>query len=139
MIRNIWLADDDEDDCEMLQFVLSELGEDMDVTCIRNGLDLLTRLKSNGTLPDLVLIDINMPLKNGISCLQEIKANLTTKHLPVIVWSTADNKVAIEQSYILGATLYIKKPDTFSDLKEIIRKVISMNLNDTADKDQFRM
>jgi CheY-like chemotaxis protein len=71
-------------------------------------------------LPDVIFLDINMPHKNGIECLSEIKQNKKLKNLPVIMFSTSNSRDKIGMVFKNGADVYIHKPSDFSQLKQVI-------------------
>lgn len=125
-IQHIALADDDEDDCVLFKDVLDELLISPRVSWAKNGDDLMENLStSDRPLPDIIFLDVNMPIKNGIECLKEIRKDERLKHLPVIIFSTSTQQWAVEQAYELRANLFIRKPDTFQKLKDIIQRILS--------------
>ena len=125
-IQHIALADDDEDDCVLFKDALDELLISPQVSWAKNGDDLMQNLsKNNRPLPDIIFLDVNMPIKNGIECLKEIRRDERLKHLPVIIFSTSTQQWAVDRTYELRANLFIKKPDTFQKLKDIIQRILS--------------
>lgn len=127
MPKRVFLADDDEDDQLLFNDVLKELSSSIELTVARDGehlMKLLTQLKQ---LPDILFLDLNMPLKNGFECLEEIKADKKFENLPVIIFSTSSQPSAIEHVYHYGAHLYVRKPNDFTNLKKIIHYVLSVN------------
>jgi CheY-like chemotaxis protein len=138
-IRTIWLADDDDDDCIVFNEAVNELTDQTKVTCISNGVDLINRLMTGFSLPDLLFIDINMPLKNGMSCLREIKSAPQLNHLPVVIWSTSGVDDDVTEAFRLGARLFIQKPSSFTKFKEIIQKVLIMDLTKSVEREYFRL
>lgn len=130
MTRHILLADDDQDDCFLFEDVLKELSLSLptQLTVANDGLQLMHILEKNYTaLPDLVMLDLNMPLKNGFECLKEIKQDQRLRHLPVYIFSTSAQREAVDFVYDGGANLYIRKPETFQKLKDVIQKVLLIN------------
>jgi len=125
-IQHIALADDDEDDCVLFKDALDELLISPQVSWAKNGDDLMQNLSKNSRpLPDIIFLDVNMPIKNGIECLKEIRGDERLKHLPVIIFSTSTQQWAVDRTYELRANLFIKKPDTFQKLKDIIQRILS--------------
>jgi len=125
-VQHIALADDDEDDCVLFKDALDELLISPQVSWAKNGDDLMQNLsKNNRPLPDIIFLDVNMPIKNGIECLKEIRGDERLKHLPVIIFSTSTQQWAVDRTYELRANLFIKKPDTFQKLKDIIQRILS--------------
>ena len=78
-------------------------------------------------LPHVLFLDLNMPGKTGIDCLKEIRANVRFKEVSIAIYSTSSSEKDIEDTFIEGANIYIKKPNDFSKLKEIIKEVVNMN------------
>ncbi|WP_018343937.1 response regulator [Cytophaga aurantiaca] len=126
--KNIYLADDDEDDRLFFQDALSAVCNDVNLTIAKNGIELMDILYlPPSPLPDVIFLDLNMPTKNGFECLEEIKKNETLKHLPVIIFSTTVQEEAVNKVYKEGANFYIRKPDNFNQLKKILKKVLTID------------
>ncbi len=123
----ILLADDDNDDCRLFQEALNDLPIETELTTVPNGEQLMELLaKKRKRLPDVLFLDLNMPRKNGFSSLGEIKRNNELDQLPVIIFSTAIEEEKIRQVYKDAAHYYIRKPATFSELKNVIFKVLAL-------------
>jgi CheY-like chemotaxis protein len=126
--KNIYLADDDEDDRLFFQDALSEVCEEVNLTIARNGVELMDILYLPPVpLPDVIFLDLNMPAKNGFECLEEIKKSETLKHLPIIIFSTTIQEEAVNTVYKGGANFYIRKPDNFNQLKKALKKVLCID------------
>jgi CheY-like chemotaxis protein len=123
------LADDDDDDRLLFQDVLKELGLKVALSGASNG-EALMRMLSEGTRPDILFLDLNMPLKNGFECLVEIRRDPRLDRMPVIIFSTSSQPSAIDQAYGDGAQLYIRKPNDFTQLKKAIQDVLTMEWKD---------
>jgi CheY-like chemotaxis protein len=123
--QNILLADDDEDDCVLFKDALAESFRDIQIDCAKNGNQLMEMLSEDSQLPDIIFLDVNMPLKNGFECLKEIRDNRRLRQMPVIIFSTSVLPWAVDVAYELKADFYVKKPDTFSKLKEVLQKILS--------------
>lgn len=127
-VKHILIADDDEDDCILFEDTLRELSDDTQLTVATNGEHLIQVLKNNsGQLPEIVFLDLNMPLKNGFECLKEIREDPRLKNLPVVIFSTSAQPQAVDAVYEQGANLFVQKPNTFQQLKDVIRYVLSVN------------
>ncbi|MEI9917786.1 MAG: response regulator [Bacteroidota bacterium] len=120
---NILLADDDDDDRLLFTDVLKEYSKDSNLTFAHNGEHLMTILRSEG-LPDVLFLDLNMPLKNGIECLEEIRGDEKLKGLPVVIFSTSSHPGTISQMYDIGAHLYVRKPNDYNALRRAIQAVL---------------
>lgn len=139
--RNIFLAEDDEDDVILFEQALSEVYADAVLTMRENGKDLIDLLDVPPVPPpDVIFLDLNMPLKNGYECLKEIRAERSL-NVPVVVLTTSSYDHDIETVYELGATRFIVKPRAFEDLKAIIKKVLSTNWSESLQpsKEHFVM
>lgn len=124
--RIILLADDDADDRQIFEDAMMEVTSEVELTTASDGAELMNILDKNITQPGMIFMDLNMPLKNGMQCLAEIKNNEDYKDIPVIIFSTSTQKEAIDQSYRNGADYYICKPDNFQTLKNILTKMFSI-------------
>jgi len=123
----ILLADDDLDDCLFFAEALEELKMGAKVATVNNGEQLMQLLQSDSSLlPDILFLDLNMPRKNGVSCLEEIKQDDKLSKLPVIILSTSVDRNIADQLYRNGAQHYICKPADFSQLKKVIQQAISL-------------
>ncbi len=112
----ILYIDDDPDDRETFVEALGSIDSDIQCITLEDGLRALSYLESN-KLPDVIVLDINMPLMNGITCLSEIKGNKETSHIPVVMFTTSNNQKEMEECKKLGAYKCILKPSTDADLK----------------------
>lgn len=124
----IMLADDDEDDILLTQDAMDEAGIEHALDVVKDGEALLTLLQSkigNAPLPNIILLDLNMPILDGKEVLAELKADEHLKAIPVIILSTSDAVQDIDECYFLGAASFITKPNSFSDLVRIMQVVNS--------------
>ncbi|HEY0047074.1 MAG TPA: response regulator, partial [Flavobacterium sp.] len=78
-------------------------------------------------LPDFIFLDLNMPEKGGKECLVEIRKHSKLKEIPVIIYSTSSSKKDIDDTYELGANLYITKPNSFTELRKAVRKIMALD------------
>jgi len=125
------LADDDADDCIFFKEALEDLAVDATLATVSNGVELMKMLHSQSILlPDLLFLDLNMPLKNGFECLEEIKGDKKLRSLPVVIYSTSLNMEVMNLLYEKGAQYYIRKPGEFLKLKKVIREVLKITLHD---------
>jgi CheY-like chemotaxis protein len=126
--KYIFLADDDIDDRELFEDALREVCTETILTVARNGNELMSKLdKAVPAVPDLIFLDLNMPVKNGFECLAEIKAANTLKDIKIVIFSTSSEADSMNKVYEQGADFYICKPDSFPKLKHIISKVLSID------------
>lgn len=130
--RTIFLADDDEDDRLFFYDALKGVAADAKLQTAENGLQLMEMLRAAPLPgPDLVFLDLNMPLKSGYECLAEIRARSEWDHLPVIIISTSIQPEGVELVYEQGASLYIVKPNEFGQLRKFIEQALIMHSEGT--------
>lgn len=111
----ILAVDDDAEDSEFFCDAIQEIDSSIVVMKARNGEDALHLLENHLLLPDFIFLDINMPMMDGKTCLQEIKKIEKLKDVPVIMYSTSSNKAEILQFKSMGAG-FLVKPNHFSKL-----------------------
>lgn len=137
----ITLADDDEDDRMFFTDAFEELKINTVVNTVNDGVALMNFLNAAETvLPNIIFLDLNMPLKSGIECLKEIKANAKFKDIVIAIYSTSSSEEDIENTFVLGANIYIKKPNNFGKLKEVLSEVVTLNwqyITSGLNKDNF--
>ena len=125
---HIILADDDEDDRLFFTDAFSELKINTKVNTYNDGVELMNYLNSDDAiLPQVLFLDLNMPKKNGIECLHEIKSNSKFEDIAIAIYSTSCSGEQIEETFVSGANIYIKKPNDFESLKKILSDVVAIN------------
>lgn len=125
---HIILADDDEDDRMLFTDAFEELKINTKVNTFNDGVQLMDYLnKSDAVLPNVLFLDLNMPKKNGIECLYEIKSNSKFNDIAIAIYSTSSSEEHIEETFVQGANIYIKKPSDFSMLKKVLSEVVTIN------------
>lgn len=123
----IVLTDDDMDDQEIFQEALYQVDPEVELIIFPNGEELMHFLqKSSPDLPDVVFLDLNMPIKNGKTCLAEIRASNFGTTLPVAIYSTSSSRNHILETRELGANWYISKPSSFNGVKSVLEKMLRM-------------
>ena len=124
----ILLCDDDEDDRMFFSEAMKELKMQNVLTVFESGLELMDYLHHPETnLPHILFLDINMPCKSGLECLEEIRENSKFKDLVIAIYSTSASEEDIENTFSNGANIYIKKPSDFKKLKKTIHQVLNIN------------
>lgn len=133
----ILVADDDEDDRMMIEEAFEEIraerGGEIELEFVHDGEELLETLQSkrssSGTdrssddYPGIILLDLNMPRKDGRSALQEIKQDPKLCRIPVVVFTTSEAEEDIRLSYELGVSSFITKPVSFDCLIEVVKSM----------------
>ncbi|MEM6752460.1 MAG: response regulator [Cyanobacteria bacterium P01_C01_bin.38] len=125
------MADDDEDDCMLASEALIESNLQHQLYVVKDGEELMDYLyrrgkysnSENTVLPGLILLDLNMPKKDGREALKEIKSNPEFKHIPVVILTTSKAQEDIQLSYYLGANSFIIKPVSFVSLIEVMKTI----------------
>lgn len=125
----IVLAEDDIDDQELFAEALDATKIPSELTTLENGQELIDHLK-DGTepKPDLIFLDINMPVKGGKEALEEIKSDEELKEIPVVMLSTSDHPKDVEDTLNKGADLFVQKPNSFNSFILILKKIFNLFL-----------
>ncbi|MEI6408629.1 MAG: response regulator [Bacteroidota bacterium] len=124
---HILLADDDEDDRLFFKEALDELGLPVQLTMVENGEQLMAHLsKKRNKIPDVLFLDLDMPLKNGFACLAEIKLDERLQRLPVIILSTFFDEDMLNLVYKDAAHYYIRKPTDLMQLKKVLLEALTL-------------
>jgi CheY-like chemotaxis protein len=123
----ILLVEDNEDDILLEQEALAEAKLVNVMSVVRDGEEAMAFLRRQGQyqdaqMPGLILLDINMPKKNGFEVLNELKADPALMHIPVVMLTTSDNEADIVKSYAKGACSYITKPMDFDKFRDVIKQ-----------------
>jgi CheY-like chemotaxis protein len=122
---HIILAEDDIDDQNIFQLALQEVDPNIELAFASNGNQLLENLKAKS--PDLIFLDLDMPYKNGLECLLDIRNDPSLAKLPVIVFSSTTKQSNIQTAYEMGAHLFFIKPPVYSDYLSSIRAILNLN------------
>lgn len=128
MIEEVYIliAEDDADDRFLLQAAFEENGFMDKLHFVENGVEVLEYLdkifkqKTNQNYPRFILLDLNMPKKDGREVLRELKQHPELKKLPVVIFSTTNNEHEMRRCYELGANSYITKPNSFENLLKTV-------------------
>ncbi|MFZ0533580.1 MAG: response regulator [Anaerolineales bacterium] len=125
----ILTADDDPDDCVLVEEAFRESGLNYDLFFVQDGIKLLQYLRQQGSYivpasaprPDLILLDLNMPRKDGRESLAEIKANPGLRSIPVVVLTASNAEEDVLLTYDQGGAGFIIKPATFDGMVEVVK------------------
>lgn len=125
---HILLADDDKDDRDDFMEAFSSLKLNVKVQAVKNGVELMDCLNDPSIkIPHLVFLDLNMPRKSGLECLREIRKISRLKNLTVVIYSTSSSEKDMEDTFVNGANIYIKKPAHLKVLKKLLAQVLTIN------------
>jgi CheY-like chemotaxis protein len=126
-LMTILIADDDADDRMFLEQAMRQNGYDQDIRFVEDGEELMEYLKRQGRYdeqnapwPNMLILDLNMPRKNGFQALSEIKDDPKLRRLPVIVMTTSSADEDVVKTYNLGVNSFVTKPFNFNRLVEMV-------------------
>ncbi|UZD23131.1 response regulator [Algoriphagus halophytocola] len=127
----ILVAEDDEDDKLLILKAFERTLPKENVTCVEDGEALIKYLKRESPYhdlvkypnPDIILLDLNMPKKDGREALSEIKSNEDLKMIPVIIFTTSNNNDDIRVTYKMGSSSFITKPSSFEGLVQVTEQI----------------
>jgi len=130
------IAEDDEDDRFLVEAALKECGHTDQLCFVENGVELMefleTEKNKNGmerNFPAFILLDLNMPKKDGREALKQIKEDLDLKVIPIVIFTTTKNENEVRRCYELGANTYVVKPVSFERLVTVISDIRNYWLN----------
>lgn len=124
-IQSIILADDDEDDKLIFNDIISALDTPVSIQFVSNGLRLMELLQHFS--PDLLFLDLDMPYKNGLECLVEIRSRPQLENLPVVVFSSTTRGANIQTAYDMGAHLFLIKAPSFQEYSAAVKAVLQLD------------
>jgi DNA-binding response OmpR family regulator len=125
MIASVLLAEDNLEQCFFFKKALKEIAPSIQFTEVHNGEKLMEILENY--LPDILFLDLNMPCKNGMQCIQEIRENRVYNSLPIIVYSIEKRHHTIQTVFDFGANLYFVKPKEYTELVPSLKEILSMD------------
>ncbi|PWK53744.1 response regulator [Pleionea mediterranea] len=128
---HIHMCDDDPDDRLLFEDAIAEANLINDISFTEDGQQLMDFLNRQGDykklhdkeLPDIILLDLNMPRKDGREALKDIKDTPNLRHIPIVILTTSKHEEDIFKSYNLGASSYIAKPVTFEKLVDLVKQL----------------
>ena len=132
----LYLADDDKEDREIFIEALGDIPLRTEVTQFDNGVDLMDNLFSMEKLPDVIFLDLYMPIMDGFECLMDIRNFSKFDAIKIVVYSTSFVQREVNQLREDGADQYLQKPTSYSDLKALLLKSLmpiqsSIKMNNT--------
>ncbi len=134
----ILIAEDDEDDQFLLRSAFNEINYSIDLVFVSNGIDLLNHFKEfdNGSiskLPSLLVVDLNMPKKNGKEAIKELSSKAYFKNFSTIVFSTTSNDTEKNKCKELGVNDFFVKPSNYKDLIDVVSTFKSIAIESTKE------
>lgn len=137
-IEKILLVDDDADDQLFFRDALQEIDPNIKCELASNGHEALQLLASR-PYPELIFLDLNMPVMNGFDCLLEIRRKDQLKEVPVIIFTTTNDHHAIKRTYELGANAFLKKPNDFSTILNKLKTLVETDFKGNEKKPVFSL
>lgn len=124
-VPSLLLVEDNEADIDLTVEILQEGGQPLALNVVKDGIAALEALASQaalteGALPDLILLDLNLPRKDGRQVLAEIREDARLRHVPIVVLTSSDSPADIMRSYQLGANSYIVKPNDLHAYRDAV-------------------
>lgn len=138
--KTIFLIDDDKDDQQFFLTSLSEIDSTIQCNFANNGKDALDKLNNSSTTPDLIFIDINMPLMNGFECLTELRKQDRFSKTPIVILTTSKADAEAQCARVLGANVFLTKPSSVRSLQTKLQHVLAnflVNRKATGSQDFF--
>jgi len=132
----ILMADDDEEDCLLAKEALEASGAMAVLSTVEDGMELMDLLleispSPSNKLPNLILLDLNMPRKDGREALVEIKAEPTLRHIPIVILTTSQEEKDISFAMKAGADSFMTKPASFDEWVEMMKSIANLWLRGT--------
>lgn len=126
-LKKVLLVDDDPDDQYLTQRALKATGFNIEIGMVENGKELMDFLRLNSSkpelLPDLILLDLNMPEMDGIATLRALRQIKVPKRIYTVVFTTSSSTLDINESYDQGADFFLTKPGNFNELTNSLREL----------------
>jgi CheY-like chemotaxis protein len=133
-MQNIYLIDDDMDDVELFREALEEVNPSISLQYANDGYEAVKTLtERKSALPDLIFLDISMPIFSGLQCLASFKKDDQLKDLPVIMYTTSSQEREIRTARELGASAFVTKPNDFKVLKRLLALVLDTPVDQLKD------
>jgi CheY-like chemotaxis protein len=125
-VEILLLVDDDIDDQQIFAEALETVDPGINLVVASNGLEALHKLNAPGSVrPDMIFLDLNMPMMNGKEFLEEVKKTEHLENIPVIIYTTSSRPEDREQSLSLGATDFLVKPINYKLLCEQLKGILA--------------
>lgn len=120
----LWVVDDDEDDRMLIADSLRECAFPGSVRMFEGGVEVMRQIDGESRIPDLLLLDLNLPKVSGIDILRRIRASSKAGKLPVIILTTSGAEDDVSSAYAAGANAYIQKPSSYDGMVERFRTLL---------------
>lgn len=122
--RRLFLVDDDSDEQWIFNTALNAVDPTIELSGAANGQEAIRQLASASAQPDVIFLDLNMPIMNGLECLRQLKSDPGLSSIPTIMYSTTSDPQTISKSREMGAEDFITKPYNFDELVDKLRLIL---------------
>ena len=116
----VWLVEDEPDHAMIISRAIRQTSAQTEIQTVADGEAALALLREASTMPDLILLDINMPGLSGFEVLTQVKEDVRLKHVPVVMLTSSELSADVARAYELGASGYISKPSYLHDLRSVL-------------------
>jgi CheY-like chemotaxis protein len=137
LLENVFLAEDDLDDVDFFTEIVGEFVPPKRLQVAYDGFEFMEMLHSAPVKPSIIFLDLNMPRKTGLECLQEIKSDSYFDNIPVVMISTAIAGDGIDRSFEQGAHYYMVKPGSYAQFRQSINKIFSTDFGAPQSRHEF--
>ena len=134
-MNQVLLVDDDQDHALLFERILKQVDPTKSLIVFSDPNALIKYLEKQK--PDLIFLDLNMPCKNGLQCLQEIRQEPSLNNIPIVVYSSSTHMTDIQRSYLYKADLYMVKPFNSEHLKNALLSILDMNWRDRYTNEKY--
>ncbi|MGK2861628.1 MAG: response regulator [Chitinophagaceae bacterium] len=123
-VISVLLVDDDREDQVLFAEAIAQLTMPIDLKILNNGIELMQLLHSDAPFPDMVFLDLQMPMMDGEECLTDIRQEKQFETIPILIYSTGYDVSRIDRLFALGANFFLQKPLSFNDLVSSLERYI---------------
>jgi CheY-like chemotaxis protein len=134
--KNIILVDDDVDDRDLFLEAMEFINPLAEIKTSKDGEELMEYLATVSKSPDVIFLDLNMPRKNGKECLKELRISKQFRLTPIVIFTTSLNPVDVQETFAQGATFFMRKPNSFEELKQILHNLLNSRLQTAGERDR---
>lgn len=124
-IKTILLIEDDSDDQELFQNALEEVSPEAELITAKHGVEAIDKL--NEKMPDIIFLDLNLPMMGGLEFLTKLKKTVDYNEIPVIIFTTSASESDIIDTAVLDADEFIVKPNTYGGIVNEVKRVLATN------------
>lgn len=136
-MENFLYLEDDEDDMFLFDRALNDINGSCNILYASTCFDVMELLRQHS--PDIIFLDINVPVVNGIECLTQIRMEPKYEHIPIVMYSTDAHDKWVIESNLQRADMYIKKPKQFEKLKDTLRQLLTLDFRRDGTPGTFRV